>query len=83
MEAESRKEQTKLGATEEWRRAKSSNNKEIKSSFINRYFGTVKRTELEKDHKVQTEKLVAGTFHLPLKGKLIFTHHKKFCGEKT
>ena len=55
IEAGSRKEQTKLGATEEWRRAKSSNNKEIKSSFINRYFGTVRKTELEKDGKVETE----------------------------
>jgi hypothetical protein len=39
MEAESRIKQTKLGATEEWRKAKSRNNKEMKASFINRYYG--------------------------------------------
>ena len=78
MEAEARKDQARLEKEEDWIKSRSQNNRELKSSFIQKYFGIVIVTSLKKEEDSPVEDIgteISGR-HISLtpKRKMSFNH---------
>ena len=73
MEAEARKEQARLQKKDDWIKSKSSNNREIKSSFIQKYFGVFGATSLRKDEDSSVED-IESEISLTPKRNMSFNH---------
>ena len=78
MEAEARKDQARLEKEEDWIKSRSQNNRELKCSFIRKYFGIVGVTSLKKEEDSPVEDIgteISGR-HISLtpKRKMSFNH---------